>query len=148
MFKNEKGLTLLEVLVTLVIVSFIGIIIWSVFNSGIKYSNNEISKNQMQQEANIILTTLTKIHQKATSYSIVSDGSCSITVNANINNKSEVYEFENKKLCINITHNNMTEEFDPINKNNIVTLYITISEINNTENEITIDGVLSRLKDY
>ncbi len=148
MYKNEKGLTLLEVLVTLVILSFIGVLIWSVFNSGIKFSNKEISKNQMQQEANIILTTLTKIHQTATSYSINSNASCSVTVNANFSHSSEVYNFENQKLCINITHNNASDDFDPIYHNNLVTFYITISEKNNRKNEISIEGVLSRLKDF
>ena len=59
--KNQRGITLIELLLTISIISFVGVLIWSVFFQGTEYSNTAITNNQMQQEANIIMTKITKI---------------------------------------------------------------------------------------
>lgn len=52
--KNEAGLTLIELLLALSITTTIGILIWSIFFQGFNYSNKAMTKNQMQQEANMV----------------------------------------------------------------------------------------------
>lgn len=148
MHRNEKGLSLIEVLVTLVILSIVGTIIWSVFNNGVRFSNEAISKNQMQQEANIVLTKLTKIHQTATEYTLMSNSNCTFTVKAIIDNNNEDYQFENSKLCLQVTHNGTSDSIDPVGKDHILPLIVTISDRNNLANDIELDAVLSRLKDF
>lgn len=149
MLRNDRGLTLLEVLVTFVILSFIGIIIWTVFNNGIKYSNEAISKNQMQQEVNILLTNLTKIHQTSSKYTIQSNSNCTLTVEAEMNEENEVYQFENSKLCFLVTYNSTQGNvIDPLGVDNFLILDVTVSDKNDTANAVKIEAVLSRLKDY
>lgn len=68
--KNQKGLTLIELLATITVLSIIGLIIWGVFIQGTQYFQNAMTKNQMQQEANIILERIKNIHQTSDSYTI------------------------------------------------------------------------------
>ena len=87
--REEHGITLVEVLATLVILSIVGIGMWSAFFQGFEYSNKTISENLMIQEANILITNLTKIHQKTEEYEIENDG-CKIVVT--INGKPQTFK--------------------------------------------------------
>ena len=53
--KNQKGVTLIELLATITILSIIGVIIWNVFIQGTKYSNTAVTKNRLIQESNIVI---------------------------------------------------------------------------------------------
>ena len=97
---NQRGITLIELLATLAILSIVSILIWSIFFQGTNYSNKAMTKNQMQQEANIIITNLTKIHQTSDSYDIDSSKTCSFTVNDNDKGLTEV--FEHSQLSISV----------------------------------------------
>jgi Tfp pilus assembly protein PilE len=62
--KNEKGITLIELLVTLSILMLISSLIYGVL-IGVNKNYKQISeKSILRQEANIILSTLTNYHQK------------------------------------------------------------------------------------
>jgi Tfp pilus assembly protein PilE len=62
--KNEKGITLIELLVTLSILMLISSLIYGVL-IGVNKNYQQISeKSNLRQEANIILSTLTNYHQK------------------------------------------------------------------------------------
>lgn len=97
---SQYGLSLVELLATLAILSIIGVLVWGVFFQGTEYSNKAFTKNQMQQEANIIVAKLTKIHQTHKpvsgneSYEILStDGKITIKYNDKAGNrKTEVIE--------------------------------------------------------
>lgn len=56
--KNERGLTLVELLAVLAIVGIIMALIGSVLMNGIKASNRTTTNQQLQQEANYIVETL------------------------------------------------------------------------------------------
>ena len=67
---NQKGVTLLELLATLVIFGIFSTIIWAFLFQTMKTNEVEISKNQIQQEANIILKALDEVHRKSSEYTI------------------------------------------------------------------------------
>lgn len=138
--RNQNGVTLIELLLTLTILTIVGAIIWGTLVQGSKYSNNAVTKNQMQQEANIIISRLTKIHQISESYNINSSG-CKVTVVYKEKNNIENTEtFENQRLCIS------TSTIDNI-KPNIRDVPLTIKiKDNNSNNRVSIETVLSRLK--
>lgn len=68
MEKSEKGVTLVEVLAALLLVSLIAGIAWTALTIGMKHSAAETSKTQLQQEANLIVTTLVNEHRRSDHY--------------------------------------------------------------------------------
>lgn len=143
--KNEEGITLIELLLALTILSIVSILIWSVFNKGVEYTNNAITKNQLQQEANILITNLTKIHQSSNEYLIAVNNSCTITVEAQTNKSTEIYNFDSQNICLEV---NFTGVIKPIGKDNEFPLDIIVTDKKNKENSIMVNAVLTRLKDY
>jgi len=67
---NQKGVTLVELLATLVIFGIFSTIIWAFLFQTVKTNEVEISKNQLQQEANIILNALDEVHRNSSEYTI------------------------------------------------------------------------------
>ncbi len=63
--KNETGLTLIEVLATLTILSIVSVIIYNVFSNGLRYSSQAEDTVLIQQEANYLLTLLKEQHENA-----------------------------------------------------------------------------------
>ncbi|MBT2569228.1 type II secretion system protein [Planococcus sp. ISL-110] len=53
--KNEKGITLVELLAVLAITGIIVVVIMSVFSTGANSSERTASRQQLQQEANLIV---------------------------------------------------------------------------------------------
>ncbi|MFP7299848.1 type II secretion system protein J [Neobacillus niacini] len=145
---DERGLTLVEVLVTLVILSFIGVTIWSVFFQGYNFSQKAISKNSLIQEANIVISQLTKIHQTAKEYELVnSSDQCKITAKVTKQDDSEYTEeySSNPNVCIyyNLT-NGIGNPIDP--HLNDALLEITAYDKNDSTNKVTIETKLYRYK--
>ena len=67
---DQKGVTLVELLATLVIFGIFSTIIWAFLFQTMQTNEVEISKNQIQQEANIILNALDEVHRKSSEYTI------------------------------------------------------------------------------
>lgn len=147
--KNERGLTLVEVLATITILSIVGIIIWQVFFQGINYSQKTITKNLMMQEANIITTSLLKVHQTVNSYEISNvreDSPCGIIVKYN----GESQTFDPEQICVSYT---TTLPVPPTGGHIVggsgtmpdVPLTLILSDRNNTNNYIEVKTTLYRL---
>ncbi|MBS4215469.1 prepilin-type N-terminal cleavage/methylation domain-containing protein [Neobacillus rhizophilus] len=141
MKRGEQGLTLVEVLATLVILSIISISIWSVFFQGYNYSKKAISKNSMIQEANLLITELTSIHQSSDKY-VFESLDCKITVTVDDKLPSKVFEHQN--LCYKTNISSITI-FPKQNGGNLQ-LTITIYEKNNPRNEVSVSSKLYRIK--
>lgn len=76
MFKalsNDDGITLIEVLATLAIMSIISILLYGVLMNGFDYSKKSQEKVSIQQEMNIVVTSITKFHESYESYQIKVD---------------------------------------------------------------------------
>lgn len=76
---NEKGVTLVELLVALALVSIIAVLAMTTFNIGVKYNVTETTKTTMQQESNLIVTTLMNVHRTSKCYQI--ENTSTITIN-------------------------------------------------------------------
>lgn len=63
--KNEKGITLVEILAALAIMGIIVVVIASVFSTGTTASNKTATKQQLQQEANLIVEVLRSEYLKS-----------------------------------------------------------------------------------
>lgn len=141
--KNEHGLTLVEVLATMVIFSLVAILVWNVFFQSTDYSKKAISKNQIQQEANIIISNLNAIHKRSTEYTVISN-SCSFSVQYTAKNVKKTETFENNQMCIKLSSNSS----NPVNpKTTKVEIELMIEEKDNPDNKVQIHTLLSRLKE-
>ena len=156
MKRTENGLTLIELLVTLSILSFIGIIAWSVFFQGYNFSQKAISKNAMIQETNLLITDLKKVHQTLIKYEIKSEN-CEVKVTNLKTTPQQTQIFNHPNICFKILEINAVQGSGPktVEPNikdatddslNDVPLKINASDKNNSQNSITQDTFLYRMK--
>jgi prepilin-type N-terminal cleavage/methylation domain-containing protein len=148
--RDERGLTLIEVLVALAILSFLSVIIWSFFFQGYKFSQKAISKNMMIQETNILITNLTKIHQTIEKYAIKSEN-CNIKITNLKTTPPQEQIFDYPSICFDLLEINNVKGAGPItiepNKNgNDISLKISTRDKKNPDNSIIIDTFLYRVK--
>ncbi|MDN7240345.1 type II secretion system protein [Planococcus sp. N028] len=67
---NQKGITLVELIAALALVSIIAVVAWTAMSIGFKHSAVESNKTRLQQDANLIVTSLSNIHRKSDSYNL------------------------------------------------------------------------------
>lgn len=79
--RNERGVTLMELLAALIIFMIFAAIIWGFFFQSLKFNDTEVTKQQLQQEANLIIASIQETHIKEKSYSIkTNDTNTELTV--------------------------------------------------------------------
>jgi prepilin-type N-terminal cleavage/methylation domain-containing protein len=142
LLQNERGLTLVEVLATLTILSIISVVIWNVFFQGLDYSDKAVTQNSMQQESNYLTMKLTRIHQTAKQYEL-KNSNCNIVVDyINQNNESSKEIINDADLCFKTT---FTGRVDPSKED--LPLTISIHDKNNAANEFVMETIFYRLKE-
>lgn len=67
---NDKGMTLVELLAALALVSTIAVIAWTTLTIGFKHTTVENNKTHLQQDANLIITSLSNAHRRNDAYSL------------------------------------------------------------------------------
>ncbi|MDN4495509.1 type II secretion system protein [Ureibacillus aquaedulcis] len=143
--KNSKqsGISLVEVLAIIVLLSIVVLLSWSIFFQGANYTNKAISKNQMQQEANYIISKLNKIHLQSDTYKVKRD-SCKFSIEATTDGRvTDTVTFENNQLCISIK--NLPENVNPNEQD--INLQLTIQKLEEPSNNLTLEALLQRLKE-
>ena len=145
MVQNEKGVTLIELLAALVIFGIFSTIIWAFFFQSFQANNVEMTKNSLQQEANLIINTLQEVHRNSESYLVVIDADFKTL---EITPDSEAsYLFNKSGVLYEISSTNSFKSGDRIYPNNFdfpMTLILTSSENNNLQ--IKIQTVFSKIK--
>jgi prepilin-type N-terminal cleavage/methylation domain-containing protein len=143
---REYGLTLIEVLATITILSIVGIIIWSIFFQGYTFSQRAISKNLMHQETNLLIANLTNIH-RTTEYYLISNTESDCKIEVKYLSKGETSEkteiFSHPNMCFKF-ENEVTNPVEP-NEINLL-LELTTSDKYVPDNKVTIDTFLYRVK--
>ncbi|PIC70693.1 hypothetical protein CSV77_07165 [Sporosarcina sp. P16b] len=69
--KNQQGMSVVELLATLLLVSLVSVIIWTTFSISTRMNTSETAKLRLQQEANYIATEAQRLHRKCLSYEFV-----------------------------------------------------------------------------
>jgi len=97
---NEKGITLLELLAALALFGVISVLIWNLFFQTLNFNDRSVTQNQLQQEANIILSTIQQMHTKSTitAIEIDTDESLKISYLDKNCNLSEPIKFSNSSM--------------------------------------------------
>lgn len=150
MIRNQRGLSLVELLAVLAILSFLGTIIWSVFFQGYNFSKRAVTKNMLQQDANLIVTNLTKIHQTSEQYTISTTSSITNAPGCNTikvsytnqDNSDHTLSFDKTGFCYST---DVTGTFNP-NEDNKINLKITIYDQEDPNNKVEVNAFLYRLK--
>jgi hypothetical protein len=143
---RENGLTLVEVLATIILLSLVGIIIWSIFFQGYTFSQRAISKNLMHQETNLLIANLTNIHRTTEYYEISNtESDCKIEVKYVSKDETSVKTetFSHPNMCFKF-ENEVTNPVEP-NKINLQ-LELTTTDKYVPDNKVTIDTFLYRVK--
>ncbi|QTD41569.1 type II secretion system protein [Sporosarcina sp. Te-1] len=90
--KDQRGMTLVELLAVLVISSLVAMLIWTAVMLVLKYNISETKKLQLQQEANYIISEIQNVHRYCDNYSLtiqsnqVSINDCNTNSNRIISN--------------------------------------------------------------
>lgn len=143
MVKNQRGITLVEVLAAIILISIISFLAWNIFFQGKNYTEKSLSKSQMQQEANIILSRLSKIHQSSDNYE-VNIQTCSFNIKYTVNGNTKNESFNNSRLCIKLS--NIPNIIDP-KTINAIDFNLYIEDINKPDNNILVNSYIYRLKE-
>lgn len=140
---KQAGVSLVEVLAIIVLLTIVVLLSWNIFFQGAKYTNKTISKNYMQQEANYIISKLNKIHLQSDTYK-VTRSSCKFTIESTTDGRiTDIVTFENNQLCITIK--NIPDTVIPNEQD--INLQLTIQQLDEATNDITIETLLQRLKE-
>ncbi|WP_188207298.1 hypothetical protein [Alkalibacillus aidingensis] len=95
MITNERGLTLIEVLATIVLTFIIGSLVFSVTHTTIEnYQQSEL-RSKAQTDSNRLIHRLTSIHQTAYSYTIEQETDSVIHIERD---NGETYTFDGSPL--------------------------------------------------
>lgn len=150
--RNESGLTLIELLVSLALGSIVLILIYQFFFQGIHFSKVVNDKTLLQQEANNMVSSLTKIHQTSDSYSITFDQNPNATF-ITVNGKQRMtFNNENFRYELMISSENGTKKsyipnlFTVIPQKEDIVLTIKISSSDKESQTYQTTATLSRLK--
>lgn len=65
---DQRGITLVELIAALALVSIIATVAWTALLIGFKHTAAETTKTQLQQDANIIVTKLSNEHRRSDHY--------------------------------------------------------------------------------
>ncbi|NLP50316.1 prepilin-type N-terminal cleavage/methylation domain-containing protein [Bacillus sp. RO1] len=121
--QNERGLTLIELLATIVIGSIVIGLATSVFVSAAKQNKITYEHNALRQEANLIITKLRQIHQEPDSnqglysYSLCYESNEKIYLDTTLTNSlgNENYTFKNVEFVNAIENPNSYKTIDSAN---------------------------------
>lgn len=140
--KNQSGISLIEVLASIVLLVLIGFLAWNIFFQGANYSKNAMTKNQMYQEANLIMIELTKNHQNVPKYVINSIDSCSFQISKiEDTGQTDIIEKSHSKLCYSIENLPITVD----SNTNSIKFNLLISDRSKLDNKIRVTIPLHRL---
>lgn len=151
---NQKGVTLVELLAALVLVSIIATIAWTALTIGMKHGAAETNKTIMQQEVNVMISSLMAAHRGSEKYSIIFEDDqlkvdyCDKTGNCGVREIPGKYNFTGS-MVNNITVDTTSgtpvvfADITPEEKHTKITLKVT--DLKNINRTLTIDTTLSRL---
>lgn len=137
---NEDGITLVELLAALVLVTLVTAVIWNTVFISMKYTTSETTKLRLQQEANYIITKIQQQHRQLECYEL------EIT-----EDKIELFDCQDPKLLIEVISTDY--KYVPVEltkvkpKSGDFSLNLTIKDPReDSKLNVKVDTVISRFK--
>lgn len=143
----------MELLAALVLVSIIATIAWTALTTGMKHGTAETNKTIMQQDANLMISSLMAVHRGSDKYSIIFEDNqlkldyCDKTNICGVREISSKYDFTGSK--VNDTDVDASSspiviaDLTPEKEHTKITLKIT--DLNNIKRTLKVDTTLTRV---
>ncbi|MEK5069477.1 PilW family protein [Sporosarcina sp. FSL K6-1508] len=140
--KNEKGVTLIELLAVLVLVTMVGTLIMTTFFIANRFNVTETKKMKMQQEANYIITAVLQKHRTVDEcYNLnVSDTGEKIIFSICDEPGTEVIIAENFKYKLSELENRVRP------KDGDLSTTLTVSDPENENLSVSVNTIFQRYK--
>ncbi|AQQ52885.1 hypothetical protein [Planococcus lenghuensis] len=151
---DEKGITLVELLGALMLVALIAVTAWTTLSIGFKHTDMETTKTQLQQDANLIITSLSNTHRLNSTYTVTFENnrikvdSCKAPGNCATETIDKEYDFTG--TVINATtvdsHDSVADiiaNIEPEKTHTDLTLVIT--DLQNPKRTLSIKTTLTRV---
>ncbi|WP_235524970.1 prepilin-type N-terminal cleavage/methylation domain-containing protein [Planococcus glaciei] len=152
---NQKGVTLVELLAALALVSIVAAIAWTVLGIGFKHTAVETGKTKMQQDANIIISTLTNEHRRNSTYSLIFENdklkieTCTAPGTCSNQTLEQNYDFSGTTINGTVIDSHDSTPVDQIlnlePKKNHTYLTLKLTDLNNSNKTITVETALTRI---
>lgn len=141
---NSKGITLIEVLATLTLMTIVGGLICGILINSLNIFNHESDKSDIRQEANIIINQLTTFYKINGNFEVIhnSDGSINISSDKEDGTKeSRDYGIPSYEIKVDSFIGDSSENYESKD------VEIIITEKNDPNNIFTLESNISRIKD-
>lgn len=154
MIGNQKGMTVVELLGALLLVSLVAIIAWTALSIGLQHTALETGKTKLQQEANTIVSILSAEHRRTEYYYLkfheghLQIDACSIE-ESNVkcqgfrNVSTESYEFAGTVNEIEFANLDSSKKIEP--KKAHVDFHLKVSDPLNPSNSVSVSTTLTRI---
>lgn len=147
---DQKGVSFIEVLASITLVSIIAVIGWTVLSTGSRHSITETGKTHLQQDANLIITTLSNEHRRSDAYFIrfpangielktCKDGICGSFHKITDHH----YIYTGTVNGIDFSAWDETVQLEPEQKH--VDISLTVSDANNPSKTVSVTTTLTRI---
>lgn len=151
---DEKGVTLVELLAALLLVSIIATIAWTTITIGMRHGTSETNKTIMQQDMNLMVSSLMSAHRGSEKYSVIFQNNyllidaCDKSGDCELSEIAGEYDFSESRINdIEIDTSSTTpaiiSDLKPREKHTKIKLKIT--DIYNEKNFLIVDTTLSRI---
>ncbi|MBD7908397.1 prepilin-type N-terminal cleavage/methylation domain-containing protein [Sporosarcina gallistercoris] len=150
---DQKGITLVELLSVLVLISLVTGIIWTTLNISVKHNVVETTKLKLQQEANAVITKLQYEHRRNDCYRLITSkneiiiqGCEDVPSFKSIIAQDYFYEaseFEDSLSSDDTYKSQIDVRVEP-KKSNLDNLYLKIRDKNNPKLSVTIQTSITR----
>lgn len=151
---NQKGITLVELVAALALVSIIATIAMTALTIGMQHGAAETNKTIMQQEANLMISSLMAAHRGSEEYTIIFEDNhlkidyCDKTPVCSVREIAGEYNFTGSivnDVIVDTTSGTpvIFADLTPEEKHTKITLKIT--DLDNPKRTLTVETTLSRL---
>ena len=151
MIKNQKGLTVVELLGALALVSLIAIIAWTALSIGLQHTALETGKTKLQQEANNMVATLSAEHRRSEEYYLrFQEGQLQISTCTSAGSCTDFQDVSDKAYAISGSVNKVAftdlDGSEPIKpKESHVNLYLKVADPLKPSNSVSVNTTLTRI---
>lgn len=151
---NEKGITLVELIAALALVALVAGIAWTTLSIGMQHGAAETEKTQLQQDSNIIISTLMNIHRRSDSYTLTFEDdtlkieSCDAGGSCSNEQLDMEYDFTGTKVgsfTVDTTDGTPDVIADLAPKNAHTELTLVVTDLNNPNRTLLIKTTLARM---
>lgn len=143
---NQKGLSLIEVLATLALLSIVSGLVFGVLINSLDIFEHESESNDVKQEANLVSNQLTTFYKMNGNYSAITDVNGVLNISTVKNDTTtEIRKFKIPDYVIDVEPDNSTDGESSKGSYTSIDIKISIYEIDNPENSFTLNSNISRI---